>query len=136
MGSYQYELAAPPDLPRHRELWLQHATGFILFEDVREYAIERLDPDLSVEARAAAVKAIDDAVYGLMMVIDGVSGCLFGPTQKVQMRFVTQLLNYEDEVEFELDLARGDGSCMGFHGWIVGDFGEDPIANRRHPEGK
>ncbi len=48
----------------------------ILFEDVRAYALEQIDPKLPPDVRAAAEKSIDDAVYGLMMVIDGVNGFL------------------------------------------------------------
>jgi len=29
---------------------------------------------------------------------------------------------------YSLDLARGDGFCMGYHGWLEGDFGKDPVA--------
>ena len=70
MASNQYELATPPENPGALELWLQHAAGRIFFEDMRGYAIERIDSQLLPEARAAAQKGIDDAVYGLMMIID------------------------------------------------------------------
>jgi len=133
LGSYEYELATPPDVPRHRELWLQHAIGFMLFEDMRKFAIERIDPDLSTEARAAAEKAIYDTIYGLMMVIDGVSGWLSSPTHRVRMQFVAQLLNQSDDIEFQLDLEKSDGFCMGFHGWNEGDFGRDVVATRKQP---
>jgi len=68
------------------ELWLQHATGRILFEDVRGYAIDRIEQALSAEAHAAAKKGIDDALYGLMMVLDGVTGALANETQRVEAR--------------------------------------------------
>ena len=51
-------------------MWVQNVSGFILFEDVRGYAMSRLDPALDSSAQTAAIKAIDDAVYGLMMVLD------------------------------------------------------------------
>lgn len=76
MASYEFELTAAPTEERAYELWLQHAIGFILFEDVRGYARGEIAPDLSPEARGAAEKGIDDALYGLMMVLDGVSGTL------------------------------------------------------------
>jgi hypothetical protein len=62
MATWQYELVEPPSERRARELWLQHAAGFIFFEDVRRYAMEGIAPGLSDEAHAAAKKAIDDAV--------------------------------------------------------------------------
>jgi len=57
------------------------------FEDVRRYAIERIDPQLSADARAAAEKGIDDAVYGLMMIIDGVTGGISNANRSVTSIF-------------------------------------------------
>lgn len=53
MATWQHELVDPPAEPRPRDLWLQHAAGFIVFEDVRRYAIDRIDPALPEEVRAA-----------------------------------------------------------------------------------
>ena len=44
MATWQHELIDPPTESRARELWLQHAAGFIVFEDARRYAMERIDP--------------------------------------------------------------------------------------------
>jgi len=110
-------------------LWLQHAAGRIIFEDIRSYAIEKIDPTISGKARSAAMKSIDDAVYGLMMVIDGVSGGLCNSRQSVGISVTVRLkTNKTDAIAAELDLCEGDGMCMGYHGWISGDYGEDPIA--------
>lgn len=96
---------------------------------MRGYALERIDPNLSSEAQAAAQKAINDAVYGLMMVIDGVSGTLRNEQQAVELSVVVSLLNRNsEEVVAEIDLREGDGMCMGYHGWLDGDYGEDPVA--------
>ena len=76
MSASDFILGPLPTSERRRELWIQHAIGFILFEDVRGWAIKCLDPNLDATARAAALKAINDTVAGLMMVIDGVSGGL------------------------------------------------------------
>lgn len=46
MSTDEHELAPPPADSRARELWLQHAAAFILFEDVRLYALARVDPNL------------------------------------------------------------------------------------------
>jgi hypothetical protein len=130
LSTNDFTLAPLPPSGRARELWIQHAAGFILFEEVRGYALERLDPALDDHARAAAQKAIDDALYGLMMVIDGVSGWLCNDDYKVDLRMVVRLLprsSTERPVE-QLDLFHGDGVCMGYHFWREGDFGESPIA--------
>src|SRR5262249_13863555 len=124
------QLAEPPREPRALERWLQHAAGFILFRDVREYARERLAPGLSPEAREAALKAIDDTLYGLMMVADGVTGSLQSSDCSVSVH-VSVVLQRGGAVVSDLDLSDGDGVCMGFHGWREGDFGSDPIVRRR-----
>ncbi|WP_439463612.1 hypothetical protein [Roseateles sp. NT4] len=132
MASWQFELHEPPQGDRALELWLQHATGRILFEDVRGYAIDQIDQTLSAEAQAAAKKGIDDALYGLMMVLDGVTGALANQTQRVEVAVHARLVNLNtEEIDVELDLKDGDGMCMGYHGWLEGDYGEDPVATRK-----
>ena len=132
MATRQYELVEPPSELRARELWLQHAAGFIFFEDIRRYAMERVDPALSNEIRAAVQKGIDDALYGLMMVIDGVAGGISNASRTVSIDFFVRLAERGDsEVNgtlSEVDLRHGDGMCMGYHGWREGDFGSHPIA--------
>jgi hypothetical protein len=130
MTDRSVELANPPQEPRALELWLQHVAGFVLFRDVREYARKQLDPALSGEARNAAFKAIDDALYGLMMVADGVTGALTSGQLSAAVR-VSVVLRRGTEVLSRLDLGDGDGACMGFHGWLAGDFGSTPVT----PEG-
>lgn len=132
MSSSELELQPYPDEPRSFELWLQHAAGRIVFEDVRSYALERIGPKVSAETRAAAEKAIDDAVYGLMMVIDGVSGRIANDKHAVELSVAVKLLNREaDSVIAEMDLMQGDGMCMGYHRWVHCDFGEDVVATSR-----
>ncbi|HRO22579.1 MAG TPA: hypothetical protein PLO17_19515 [Alcaligenes phenolicus] len=129
MASWQLKLQPPPKKPRAFELWLQHAAGRILVEDVRAYAIENIKSGLSEEARAAAEKGIDDALYGLMMVIDGVSGTLANETQHVELSVQVRLVTHEPPaVAAAIDLREGEGMCMGYHGWLEGDFGESPVA--------
>lgn len=129
MATFEHELADVPNEPRTRELWLQHAAGFILFKDVRRYAMERIDSTITGEAREAVQKGIDDAVYGLMMVIDGVSGVLSNANHSVYIDFIVRLATRGNttDVESEVDLRQGDGMCMGYHGWREGDFGTDPV---------
>lgn len=129
MGTHDYKLGKAPTSKRGRELWLQHAAGFIPFEDVRGYAQECIEKDLAPDARAAALKAIDDAVYGLMMVLDGVAGSISNGRMRVQLRMAVQLMKASGDQALlgEVDLAHGDGMCMGYHGWKEGDFGEAPV---------
>jgi hypothetical protein len=119
-------LAPPPAHGRARELWLQHAAGAILFSDVRGYALGRLDPKLDANARDAAARAIDDALYGVMMVADGVTGGLANETHQVALS-VSVRLEEKGKVVERLDLADGDGVCMAFHCWRDVDFGTSPV---------
>jgi hypothetical protein len=134
MATWQYQLIEPPAEDRARELWLQHAAGFIVFEDVRRYAMDRIDPALKGEARAAVQKGIDDAVYGLMMIIDGVTGGISNATHNVYIDFIARLESKGEPAigaKSEIHLRRGDGMCMGYHGWLEGDFGKHPLAAPR-----
>ena len=132
MATHNYQLAPPPASNRARELWLQHAVGFIVFEDIRRYALDKIDPHAPPEVHQAIQKGIDDAVYGLMMVIDGVTGALSNDSERVELSIVARQVITDKKgvsaVINELDLARGDGMCMGYHGWLNGDFGTDPVA--------
>jgi hypothetical protein len=132
MATHEHELTPPPKDPRARELWLQHAAGFILFEDSRAYAIDRIDPRLAPKARAAVVKGIEDTLYGLMMIVDGVSGQLSNDSDEVSLamlvRHSRRSPSGDEAVVEELELQHGDGMCMGIQGWRAGDFGEHPPA--------
>lgn len=102
MATSDYTLASPPDSPRDRELWLQHAAGFILFKDVRDYAAQNIDPDADDATRTAVKKGIDDVVYGLMMVLDGVTGALSNHSERIQFRVVAQHVVYGGEKVWRL----------------------------------
>ena len=129
MASYQRILQTPPEELRALELWLQHAAGQILFEDVRAYALEKMASGLSEEACVAAEKGINDALYGLMMVIDGVSGTIANQVQHVELNVQARLVDSQrSNVVAAIDLKDGDGMCMGYHGWLEGDFGAHPVA--------
>lgn len=98
--------------------------------------MERIDRTLTAEARAAVQKGIDDAVYGLMMGIDGVSGGLSNSTHSLSIDFLVRLATrgVESNVISELYLREGDGMCMGSHYWLESDFGKDPVAVSKKPE--
>jgi hypothetical protein len=137
MATHQIRLTPPPSDQRKRELWIQHAAGLIIFEDVRNYAVEQLEAGLSDDARAAALKAIDDAVYGIMMIIDGVSGSLENETHRVNLSVSVQLTELDTgDAVTEINLADGDGMCMGFHGWKEDDFGSHPPAETQSGAGQ
>ena len=123
-------LSPPPTDKTDLDLWLQHAAGKLLLDATRERARSKLPAGLSDEARAAALQAVDDAVYGLMQLLDGVSDPLSNDECYVTLRTTAELRRSSDDaVLHALDLQDGDGMCMGFHGWVEGDFGELPISS-------
>jgi hypothetical protein len=129
MATCDFTLAPAPTTERLLELWLQHAAGLIIFEDVRGYALERLGPNLDEKAREVATKAIDDAIYGLMMVLDGVTGSLRNSEYWLGLKTEVYLkVKQTGEHIASVDLLRGDGMCMGYHRWLAADFGEEPKA--------
>lgn len=70
-----------------------------------------------------------------MMVIDGVTGSLRNDTQAVELSVTARLLETDSgDVVAEVDLREGDGMCMGYHGWLDGDYGEDLVAIPKPPE--
>lgn len=97
--------------------------------------MERIDPALTDESRAAVQKGIDDALYGLMMIIDGVTGGISNASHTVYIDFIVRLATRDDSEDggilSEVDLRNGDGMCMGYHGWLEGDFGKHPVAVAR-----
>jgi hypothetical protein len=130
MTTDKYSLASPPEEPRLRELWLQHAAGFILMENVRQAAIDQLAPQLSAGERAVAIEAVDATMYQLMSVIDGVQGGLSNSQYQVDLHMIVQLRRRDanqTSVPEHMDLRDGDGMCMGIHGWLEGDYGACPI---------
>jgi hypothetical protein len=132
MATDQYVLTDPPGDTRARELWLQHGAGFIIFQDMRQYAVDRIPASYDAAQREAALKGIDDAVYGLMMVIDGVTGGLSNEKLRLSLQTRVQLQTVGDGGLVEdLDLFKGDGMCMGYHGWKEDDYGRVRPATRK-----
>ena len=135
MTTFNLKLDECPTEARSREMWLQHAAGLIIFEDARQYAIDKIDKTLDDEVRAEIVKGIDNAIYGLMMIFDGVSGHLKGSEYSVELETSAVLSknneNGKDIVIDQVDLKKGDGMCVGYHGWLEGDFGKDLIVSRK-----
>jgi hypothetical protein len=134
MATHNFVLTDPPSDQRARELWLQHGAGFIIFQDIRQYAIDAIPATYGQAQREAAMKGIDDAVYGLMMVIDGVTGGLSNDKHRLSLQTNVRLENLDgSRLVQELDLFQGDGMCMGYHGWKQDDFGRVRPAIAKYP---
>lgn len=116
-----------PADPGFRSVWLQNMVGRELMTHVRQRTRDELPPDLSAEAREAALRAVDEALYSLTMLVDGI----FAPTRdetgriQFQVDLVGRLQDVETgEVLHAESLHDGDGACGWMAGWLEGDFGE------------
>ncbi len=122
-------LASPPEEDQKRELWLQHAAGMILFQNMKTHAIDGISDNTSEETRKKIIKGIDDSIYGLMMMMDGVCGTL--ENEEYLVRIDSKIiLQKKGETVLEINTMDSDGMCMGFHGWKENDFGEDPVIKK------
>lgn len=122
----EVKLANPPENIRGRELWLQHVAGHILFTNMRDYAIDRIPSETDEITKEKIIAGIDDTIYGLMMLMDGVVGGLQNDEYAVRIENLI-LLEKNGEIVQQINTLEGDGMCMGFHFWKEGDFGEDEI---------
>ncbi|MCA5005247.1 hypothetical protein [Sphingobacterium bovistauri] len=124
----KHTLVNPPEKERAKELWMQHGAGFLVFENIRKYALDKINPETDETTKAQIIKGINDTVYGLMMQMDGV----FDPLENEQYRLELQsniVLFKNEEVVEVINTLDGDGMCMAYHDWLEGDFGEDELIN-------
>lgn len=116
-----------PEQPRERSLWMQHMTGALLMTEVRQRVLDELPADLSEETRAVACKAVDDTLYCLMMLVEGVvaPACDASGGIDFEVDLVGRLVDSgTGKVLHTESLRDGDGACMGLTGWLEGDYGD------------
>jgi hypothetical protein len=77
--------------------------------------------------RDTAEKAALDAIYGMMMLLDGIPTNDIDADHRVvyalEARVTDRRSGWEPIEHFEL-APDGDGLCIGYHGWVKGDFGD------------
>jgi hypothetical protein len=114
-----------PEDPRDRELEAENTFGMHLFMHVRDAALERIPAGLSAECRLAAARAIDDTIYQMLALLDGVPGRAVGPEAVAEYVLSVHLKRRGSNSVETFGLAPGgDGLCMGFAGWREGKFGD------------
>lgn len=118
-----------PDWPVERDrrrIAAGNAFGRHLMAAARDYALGCIPDSLSSQEREVAAKAALDAIYGMMMLLDGVASASVGPDHRVEYVLLSRVRSTRGgEVIEEFELAPGgDGLCMGYHGWVDGDFGQ------------
>ena len=103
--------------------WVEMANHFgrDLMAAARDHAFGQIPADASREVKAVAKKAAMDAIYGMLMLLDGVAGTGIDEENSVQYALSARVLSRcEDGRKLEeIELApEGDGLCMGFSDWI------------------
>jgi hypothetical protein len=99
-----------------------------LFDTARSPSPKSGD-SLPEAANTDAAAVVDRTLYGALQVLDGVTPPIgnedlrieFVLTARVSDRATGQVI---DEIELG---PNGEGLCMGFHGWVEGDFGSVPF---------
>jgi hypothetical protein len=122
-----YTLTNPPENERDRELWMQHAAGHIIFHNIRRYAMRKIPQDLDDATKEKIIDGIDNTIYGYMMMLDGAFEPFTNDSYEVSIDTKIVLSKNDGEIVHAIDTLEGDGMCMGYHGWMEGDFGEVPI---------
>ena len=103
-----------------------HTFGHLLLSHAKNEALSKLPETASVESKEIADKAVTDALYNLMMILEGVVGAPIGDAQSIEFALIAKIRNSTDETieQFELAPNGEEPACMGFHSWTSGSFRE------------
>jgi hypothetical protein len=107
--------------------WLDafHTFGHLLMTHARDDALRQIPATASAETREVAAKAAVDALYNVMMILEGVVGAPGGRDRVLEFALIARLREIEkDQIVEEIEIApNGEETvCMGFHFWTDGDF--------------
>jgi len=93
----------------------------------RDFAHDQIPPDASSEARRIAEEAVSNALYGVMMLLDGVASSSIDPEpskHRAQYVLLSRIRDTGGNVLDTFELAPGgDELCMGLGMWMEGEFG-------------
>jgi hypothetical protein len=104
-----------------RRIEMTNHFGRDLMIAARNYAFEKIPAEASPEAKRLARKALLDAIYGVTMLLDGVSNNLIDEQRSVEYALMARVVTRDDKAETleEIELAPdGEGLCMGYHDWV------------------
>jgi hypothetical protein len=128
MSPQRLDVGELPDGTHARLIHLSNVFGRVLFDTARPPPLKSGEslPE-SVNTDAAGV--VDRTLYGVLQVLDGVTSPI--GNEDLDIRFVLKARVSDratGQVIDEIELGpNGEGLCMGFHGWVEGDFGSVPI---------
>ena len=115
-----------PTNPRTRWVQAGNTFGRHLMDAAKEYAFDRIPKSIPAADREIVQRAALDAIYGMMMLLDGVADSEIDEAHRIEYVLLARVReiseSYDAIEEFEL-APEGDGLCIGFHGWVEDDFG-------------
>ena len=92
--------------------------GHHVMESARDYALNQIPKNVSPEALAVSQQAIHNALYGMMMILDGITENRIDNQHRVEYVLATRIHSHGKTVEMIELTPNGDGLCIGFHGWV------------------
>jgi hypothetical protein len=109
-----------PDDRHARWVRMGHCFGRHVMRAARDYAFGRIPTTMSVEQRRIAERAALDAIYGVMMLLDGVANSDIDHDHCAEYVLIACVRrNGKGPTVEQFELAPdGDGLCMGFHAWV------------------
>ena len=116
-----------PADPLDRWIYAGHTFGRHLMRSARDYAYQRIPADASEETQAVAKDAAFYALYGVMMLLDGITKNEIDPDHRATYVLSLQVRDTTGAVVKTVELAPdGDGLCMGIHAWMADEFEPPP----------
>jgi hypothetical protein len=119
-----FDVGPIPEDAHARLIHLSNAFGRLLFETVRASTREAATsiPDTR---QTQLDELLDAQLYAVLQLIDGVTVPIGNDRIRVEFVLKARLREREnDKVIEEVELGPdGEGLCMGYHGWVDGDFG-------------
>jgi hypothetical protein len=109
--------------PHSRRIDAADTFGRHLAEGARDYALQRIHKSVSEETRAIATQAVLDALYGVMMVLEGITPNDVDAHHRIQYVLSARVRKRQEGTVETIELSpEGDGLCMGFHRWLNQEF--------------
>jgi hypothetical protein len=123
----RFDVGRVPEDEHARLIYLSNAFGRLLFEVARAPARERAK-SIPESHRSEVEALLDSQLYAVLQVLDGVTVPIGNDQIGVEFVLKARLHDWSDAPVFdEVELGPdGEGLCMGFHGWVSGDFGGVP----------
>lgn len=127
MSPSRIELGQVSEDAHARLIYVSNVFGRVYFRAARDPFRDRVR-SLPPPLRPEMEELLDGALYAVLQVLDGVTDHVGNDNLKVEFVLSARLRDKANRsVVDEIELGpNGEGLCMGFHGWVEGDFGDTP----------